>query len=92
MAREEGLVQELVHLEDRLVDDGDILNLLTALADQALELGAADAAGMGEAFARLRSYARSHQVRMTDVARQVTTGLLLPDELANRTRHAVVAT
>lgn len=48
---------------------------------------------MDEAFTRLRSYARSHQLRLTEVARQVTTGRLLPDELAHRTRqNAVVAT
>lgn len=37
---------------------------------------------MDEAFARLRSYARSHRVRLTDVARQVTTAGPLLDEVA----------
>ena len=40
---------------------------------------------MDEAFARLRRYARSTNQRLSDVARDVTTGQLGADELARLT-------
>jgi AmiR/NasT family two-component response regulator len=40
---------------------------------------------MDEAFARLRRYARSTNQRLSDVARDVTTGRLAADELARLT-------
>lgn len=39
-------MQALVHFADSLVDDFDIIDLLTVLADQTVELGAADVAGI----------------------------------------------
>jgi GAF domain-containing protein len=46
MAREQGLVRAIVQLADSLVDDFDIIDLLTVLADCCVDLLDADAAGI----------------------------------------------
>lgn len=46
MAREDLLASTFVQLADSLVDDFDIIDLLTVLADRCVELVDADAAGM----------------------------------------------
>ncbi len=70
MAREDLLAQTFVQLADSLVDDFDIIELLTMLADRCVELVDADAAGIlladGGGNLRLMA-ASSEQVRLLEL-------------------------
>ena len=88
MAREADVVRSLVEMADTLVDDFDVVDLLTGLADRCVRLQAkgviAERAGTGlaEAFSRLRAYARNHDRRLTDVAQAAIDGTLDPQAWA----------
>lgn len=63
VTREDLLVQTFVELTDSLVDDFDIIDLLTVLADGCVELGLADAAGilLSDDYGKLRVMAASSE-------------------------------
>ena len=70
MAREDLLAQTFVQLADSLVDDFDIIDLLTVLADRCVELVDADAAGIlvADADGNLRVMAASsEQARLLEL-------------------------
>ena len=70
MAREDLLAQTFVQLADSLVDDFDIIDLLTVLADRCVELVDADAVGIlvADADGNLRVMAASsEQVRLLEL-------------------------
>jgi transcriptional regulator with GAF, ATPase, and Fis domain len=70
MAREDLLAQTFVQLADSLVDDFDIIDLLTVLADRCVELVDADAAGIlvADANGNLRVMAASsEQARLLEL-------------------------
>jgi hypothetical protein len=57
-------------MADTLVDDYDIVDLLSGLADRCVDLA--------EAFSRLLGYARNSNLRLTDVAEAAVDGTLNP--------------
>jgi GAF domain-containing protein len=63
VTREDLLVRTFVELTDSLVDDFDIIDLLTGLADGCVELGLADAAGilLADGLGKLRVMAASSE-------------------------------
>lgn len=63
LTREDLLVRTFVELTDSLVDDFDIIDLLTALANGCVELGLADASGilLSDEHGRLRVMAASSE-------------------------------
>jgi GAF domain-containing protein len=63
VTREDLLVRTFVELTDSLVDDFDIIDLLTVLADGCVELGLADAAGilLSDDYGKLRVMAASSE-------------------------------
>lgn len=70
MAREDLLAQTFVELADTLVDDFDVIDLLTVLAERVVELLDADAAGilLADADGRLRVVAASsEQARLIEL-------------------------
>src|SRR5438477_587580 len=105
MTREAEVVRSLVEMADTLVDDYDVVDLLTGVADRCVTLLGVSAAGvmlaspagslgligrakwrvaeragsdLAAAFARLRAYARNHNLRLTDVAQTAIDGTLDP--------------
>jgi hypothetical protein len=65
-----------VSLADTLVDEYDMLDLLDRLVGVSVDL-----LSMDVAFDRLRGYARSHNYRLTEVARQLVEHDLPPAEV-----------
>ena len=81
MAREDLLAQTFVQLADSLVDDFDIIDLLTVLADRCVELVDADAVGIlvADADGNLRVMAASsEQVRLLELFQLPERGRSLP--------------
>jgi len=80
------LLQHQTALDARMLNDqlSNALNSRIIIEQAKGIVGQATHCDMDEAFDRLRSHSRNHNLRLTDVARSIVTGELLPSVLVSR--------